>query len=63
MTTIRTCIRMIVSEVSVSREGIIISGPTAALENGISKGEPRLEATVPIFDREWCQKGKHTFRG
>ncbi len=47
-------IRMFVSEVSVSPEGIIISGPTGALENGISKGAPRLEATVPIFDREWC---------
>jgi hypothetical protein len=47
-------LRMLVSEVSVSRDEIIISGPKAVLENGVANGVPRLEGTVPIFDREWC---------
>ena len=47
-------LRMLVSEVTVSKGEIRISGPKAALENGVTNGVPRLEGTVPIFDREWC---------
>ncbi|WP_311732357.1 recombinase zinc beta ribbon domain-containing protein [Sphingomonas sp. BK580] len=48
-------LRMLVSDVRVSREIIVISGRRAALEKGVSSGIPRLEGTVPIFDREWCR--------
>lgn len=53
--TLRTAyLRMLVSAVTVSRDEIVISGPKAALENGVTNGIPRLEGTVPIFDRKWC---------
>jgi len=47
-----------VSDVTVSTDQIFIYGPKAALENGVANGVPRLEGTVPIFDRKWCQKRK-----
>ena len=53
--TLRTAyLRMLVSAVTVSRDEIVISGPKAALENGVANDIPRLEGTVPIFDRKWC---------
>ena len=48
-------LRMLVSKVTVSNAQITISGPKAVLENGVCNGAPRLEGTVPIFDREWCR--------
>uniref|UniRef100_UPI0025EA9B78 hypothetical protein n=1 Tax=Sphingomonas sp. TaxID=28214 RepID=UPI0025EA9B78 len=48
-------LRMLVSSVTVSRDEILISGPKAALESGVTNGVPRLEGTVPIFDRKWCR--------
>lgn len=48
-------LRMLVSNVTVSKEQIVISGPKAVLENGVCNGAPRLEGMVPIFDREWCR--------
>ncbi|GAA4762690.1 hypothetical protein GCM10023219_03780 [Stakelama sediminis] len=48
-------LRMLVSIVTVSNEQIVICGPKAVLENGVCNGPPRLEGTVPIFDREWCR--------
>lgn len=48
-------LRMLVSDVTVSKDEIRISGPKAPLENGVANGVPRLEGTVPIFDREWCR--------
>ncbi|URW74835.1 recombinase family protein [Sphingomonas donggukensis] len=54
--TLRTAyLRMLVSEVTISKGEILISGPRAALENGVTSGVPRLEGTVPIFDRKWCR--------
>lgn len=54
--TLRTAyLRMLVSDVSVSRDEVVISGPKAALENGVANGVPQLEGTVPIFDQEWCR--------
>jgi site-specific DNA recombinase len=47
-------LRMLVSNVTVSKDQVIISGPKAMLENGVSNGIPRLMGTLPIFDREWC---------
>lgn len=53
--TLRTAyLRMLVSDVTVSTNEILIYGPKAALENGVANGAPRLEGTVPIFDRKWC---------
>ena len=53
--TLRTAyLRMLVSDVIVSDKEIVIVGPKAALENGIASGVPRLEGSVPIFDRKWC---------
>lgn len=49
-------LRMLVSNVVVSNDAIVISGPKAALENGIADGVPRPEGTVPIFDRKWCAR-------
>lgn len=48
-------LRMLVSNVTVSKEQIVITGPNAVLENGVCNGAPRLEGMVPIFDREWCR--------
>lgn len=50
---------MFVSEVSVSDQGIQISGSKSVLERGLAKGLPRLEGSVPIFDQKWCQKRHH----
>ena len=47
-------LKMFVTEVRVSDEEIIISGPVPALENGVAVGLPVKEGAVPIFDREWC---------
>ncbi len=47
-------LRMLVSKVTVSKDEILISGPRSVLENGVCNGAPRLQGTVPIFDREWC---------
>lgn len=47
-------LKMFVTEVRVSDEEIIISGPIPALENGVAVGLPVKEGAVPIFDREWC---------
>lgn len=47
-------LRMLVSDVTVSTNRILISGPKAALENGVANGVPRLEGTMPIFDQKWC---------
>lgn len=39
--TLRTTyLRMLVSDVSVSRYEVVISGPKAALENGVANGVP-----------------------
>ena len=56
-------LRMLVSEVTVSRDQILISGPKAALENGVTTGIPRLEGTVPIFDRKWCPEEDSNLHG
>ena len=48
-------LRMFVSEVSVSDQGIQISGSKSVLERGLAKGLPRLEGSVPIFDQKWCR--------
>lgn len=54
--TLRTAyLRMLVSDVTVSTDEILIHGPKTALENGVANGVPRLEGTVPIFDRKWCR--------
>ncbi len=53
--TLRTAyLRMLVSDVTVSTDQILIYGPKATLENGVANGVPRLEGTVPVFDRKWC---------
>lgn len=50
--TLRTAyLRMLVSKVTVTKDQILISGPKAALENGVSSGVPCLEGAVPICDR------------
>ena len=48
-------LRMFVSEVSVSDQGVQISGSKLVLERGLAKGLPRLEGSVPIFDQKWCR--------
>ncbi|MDF2813548.1 MAG: hypothetical protein K0S56_4579 [Microvirga sp.] len=48
-------LKMFVGEVRVGSSEIIISGPIAALENGVAVGLPVEEGAVPIFDREWCR--------
>ena len=54
--TLRTAyLRMLVSAVTVSQDAIVILGPKAALENGVTNGIPHLEGTVPMFDRKWCR--------
>lgn len=58
--TLRTAyLRMLVSDVTVATDKILIYGPRAALENGVANGVPRLEGTMPIFDRKWCRKSTH----
>jgi hypothetical protein len=53
--TLRTAyLRMFVSRVEVSDKQIVISGPKSVLERGVTKGLPRLEGSVPIFDQRWC---------
>lgn len=47
-------LRMLVSKVEVSDKGVLITGPKSVLERGLAKGMPRLEASVPIFDQQWC---------
>lgn len=47
-------LRMFVSVVSVSDQGIRISGSKSVLERGLAKGLSRLEGSVPIFDQKWC---------
>ncbi len=56
-------LRMLVSEVAVSKDQVLISGPKAALENGVTSGIPCLEGTVPIFDRKWCGREDSNFHG
>ena len=48
-------LRMFVSEVTVSDQGIQICGSKSALERGLAKGLPRLEGSVPIFYQKWCR--------
>ena len=50
-------LRMLVSSVEVSNEKVVISGPKSVLERGLTKGIPRLEGSVPIFDQRWCRLG------
>lgn len=52
-------LRMLVSEVKVSKDRITITGSKSVLERGLAKGLPRLEGSVPIFDQIWCQKRHH----
>ena len=47
-------LRMLVSEVRVSRHRVTITGSKSVLERGLAKGLPRLEGSVPIFDQKWC---------
>lgn len=47
-------LRMLVSEVKVSKDRITITGSKSVLERGLAKGLPRLEGSVPIFDQIWC---------
>ena len=55
-------LRMFVSEVSVSDQGIQISGSKLVLERGLAKGLPRLEGSVPIFDQKWCPEEDTNFK-
>ena len=48
-------LRMLVSKVEVSDKGVLITGPKSVLERDLAKGMPRLEASVPIFDQQWCR--------
>jgi site-specific DNA recombinase len=48
-------LRMLVSEVKVSKDRVTITGSKAVLERGLAKGLPRLEGSVPIFDQKWCR--------
>ncbi|WP_239807199.1 hypothetical protein [Croceicoccus hydrothermalis] len=48
-------LRMLVSEVRVSKDRVTITGSKSVLERGLAKGLPRLEGSVPIFDRKWCR--------
>ena len=50
-------LRMLVSRVEVSNEKVVISGPKSVLERGLTKGIPRLEGSVPIFDQRLCRLG------
>ncbi|WP_419809030.1 recombinase family protein [Sphingomonas sp.] len=52
----RAYVRLLVSNVTVNDNEIIIAGSKAALENAARKGDPAACATVPSFDRKWCQK-------
>lgn len=49
-------LRMLVSEVTVSKNRVMITGSKSVLERGLAKGLPRLEGSVPIFDQKWCPK-------
>ena len=55
-------LRMFVSEVSVSDQGVQISGSKLVLERGLAKGLPRLEGSVPIFDQKWCPEEDTNFK-
>ncbi len=58
-------VRMFVSKVSVSNKRIVITGPRTALEDGLADGNPRPNAMVPSFDREWCPRpdsNRHSFQ-
>ena len=48
-------LRMLVSEVRVSKDRVTITGSKSVLERGLAKGLPRLEGSVPIFDQKWCR--------
>jgi hypothetical protein len=50
-------LRMFVSDVRVSEDAIIVSGPTAALEAGVTGHADGAKAAVPSFDRKWCPTG------
>ncbi len=54
-----------VSQVTVDRAAIRISGSPKMLERAVGKTEPAIMGMVPIFDREWCPRpdsNRHSFQ-
>ena len=47
----------IVERDQFKRVAALISGPKAALDNGVISAIPRLEGAVRSFDRSWCPIG------